>query len=170
MLNVAESRGDGMKMFSEREFRDGLGSFATGVCIVTTEVDAVRLGTTINSFNSLSLNPPLVLFSLARTLRSFSLWSRTERFAVTVLAEDQASLSDQFARAAVDKWAGVAFRRGPFGCPLIQGGVAAFECAKYASYDGGDHDIVLGAVVAAVEGDRDGAPLLYHRGRYGKTS
>jgi 3-hydroxy-9,10-secoandrosta-1,3,5(10)-triene-9,17-dione monooxygenase reductase component len=155
-----------MTTFSEREFRDGLGTFATGVCIVTTEVDGLRLGATISSFNSVSLNPPLVLFSLARTILSFSLWSRAEQFAVTVLAEDQVELSNQFARGAADKWAGVPFLTGKFGCPLIQGGVASFECAKHASHDGGDHEIIVGRVLSFAASET--VPLIFYKGRYGK--
>jgi 3-hydroxy-9,10-secoandrosta-1,3,5(10)-triene-9,17-dione monooxygenase reductase component len=155
-----------MMTFNDREFRDGLGTFATGVCIVTTEIDGLPLGATISSFNSVSLHPPLVLFSLARTVISFSLWSRAEQFAVTVLAEDQVELSNQFAREAADKWAGVPFSRGKSGCPLIQGGVASFECARHASYDGGDHEIIVGRVLSFAASET--VPLIFYRGRYGK--
>jgi flavin reductase (DIM6/NTAB) family NADH-FMN oxidoreductase RutF len=155
-----------MTGFSAREFRDGLGRFATGVCIVTAEVDDTRLGATISSFNSVSLDPPLILFSLSRSAFSFPLWSRVKTFGVTVLAEDQIELSNQFARGTTGKWDDAPLSRGRFGNLLIDGGIASFECEKYSSCDGGDHEIILGRVLSFATAET--APLIFFRGRYGR--
>ena len=98
-----------MTTFTDREFRDALGLFATGVVVVTAEVDGVLLGSTVSSFNSVSLAPPLVLFSLARSARTLDLWLRAAHFGVTVLADDQVELSNRFARG------GAGLRLSPFG-------------------------------------------------------
>jgi len=155
-----------MTGFSAREFRDGLGRFATGICIVTAEVDDVRIGATISSFNSVSLSPPLILFSLSRGATSFPLWSRAQSFGVTVLGENQVELSNRFARGTAGKWDGVRVRRGESGCLLLERGIASFECTKYGSYDGGDHEIILGRVLSFATTET--APLIFYRGRYGR--
>jgi 3-hydroxy-9,10-secoandrosta-1,3,5(10)-triene-9,17-dione monooxygenase reductase component len=150
--------------FSPRELRNALGMFATGVAVVTSEVRGLQLGTTVSSFNSVSLAPPLVLFSLAHTALSLDLWRQVKVFGVTVLRETQSEISARFSRAASDKWADVKMTRGESGVPLLSGGIATFECEIYAIHDGGDHDIVVGKVLAFSK--RDGAPLLFHAGRY----
>src|SRR5690242_14000434 len=94
--------------FTDREFRDALGQFATGVAVVTAEVEGTLLGATVSSFNSVSLAPPLILFSLARSAQSFPLWLNAKQFGVTVLGENQNDISNRFARGGADKWAGLA--------------------------------------------------------------
>jgi flavin reductase (DIM6/NTAB) family NADH-FMN oxidoreductase RutF len=150
--------------FNERAFRDALGLFATGIAIVTAEVDGVLIGTTVSSFNSVSLSPPLVLFSIARSARSFSLWQKSAGFGVTLLGADQSELSTRFAVSGTDKWNDVRIRRGPKGLPLMPGGIASFECETYARYEGGDHEIFVGRVVSFETAQRD--PLLFYGGRY----
>lgn len=150
--------------FTEREFRDTLGRFATGVAIVTSEVDGTLLGSTVSSFNSVSLSPPLVLFSLACSAQSFPLWQKAERFGVTILGEHQTDLSNRFARGGADKWAGLVPLRGEHGVPLIRGGLAAFECETYARHEGGDHEIMVGRVLSFTRSEQQ--PLLFFGGRY----
>jgi flavin reductase (DIM6/NTAB) family NADH-FMN oxidoreductase RutF len=150
--------------FTDREFRDALGQFATGVCIITTEVDGILLGATVNSFNSVSLAPPLILFSLARSAQTLELWLKAKHFGVTVLAEGQTDLSNRFARGGADKWKGLAPLRGKSGVPLLRDGLVTLECEMYATHEGGDHEIILGKVL---EFSRTSTtPLLFHGGRY----
>ena len=150
--------------FTDREFRDALGQFATGVAVVTADVDGTLLGSTISSFNSVSLSPPLVLFSLARSAQTFELWLQAKHFGVTVLAEHEVELSNRFARGGAEKWTGLSPTRGEHGVPLLRGGLAAFECATYAVHHGGDHEIILGQVLAFHR--REAAPLLFFSGKY----
>lgn len=150
----------------EREFRNALGCFATGVTIVTAlDPDGRFIGITANSFSSVSLDPPLVLFSLARRAYSFEAFRRSRHFAVNVLAADQAELSGTFATPMSDKWEGVDYEIWDTDCPIIKGALAQFECRTVSTHDGGDHVIFIGAVERmAYEPDRE--PLLYYQGRY----
>jgi flavin reductase (DIM6/NTAB) family NADH-FMN oxidoreductase RutF len=150
----------------QRAFRDALGCYATGVTIVTTlDPEGRLLGITANSFSSVSLDPPLVLFSLARKAYSFDAFQRARHFAVNVLAEDQSDLSDTFARARADKWAGVRFDVWDTDCPIITGALAQFECRTHSTHDGGDHMVFIGAVERMAI-DSSKRPLIFHRGRY----
>jgi 3-hydroxy-9,10-secoandrosta-1,3,5(10)-triene-9,17-dione monooxygenase reductase component len=150
-----------------RQFRDALGAFATGVTIVTTRTrSGADVGLTANSFNSVSLEPPMVLWSLARTATSAPAFRDAEYFAINVLAAGDAEISSHFARPGEDKFARFAerFANGLAGLPLLQGALASFECHTRHRYYGGDHIIVIGVVERYVHGD--GAPLVFHRGRY----
>ena len=152
--------------FITRAFRDALGCFATGVTIITTVApDGRLLGVTINSFNSLSLEPPLVLFSLARSLMSFNGFEGARHFAVNVLGRHQKILANHFATRTINKFANLEFVTGETGCPLIPGAVVYFECETRARYDGGDHMIFVGEVLR-LEADMEAEPLVYHRGRF----
>ena len=147
-------------------FRGALGLFATGVTIVTaSHPEAGLIGITANSFNSVSLDPPLVLFSVANTARSLQAFLEAPGFAVNVLRKDQKLLSSRFARQGGDKWDGVPYEPGRFGAPLLPDTMAAFDCLHYAQYEGGDHLIIVGRVIA-MEHDVEGDPLLYYRGGY----
>ena len=149
-----------------KAFRAGLGHFATGVAVVTAEApNGNRIGLTISSFNSVSLSPPLVLFSIARNVYSLVDLEASHRYAVNILQADQRELSGRFSRAGADKWNGVLVRRGTSGCPLLEQSLASFECVPYAAYDGGDHVIFVGRVVR-YEANPQGAPLLFFRGNY----
>jgi flavin reductase (DIM6/NTAB) family NADH-FMN oxidoreductase RutF len=153
--------------FDERQFRDALGQFATGVAVVTSEVDGIRMAMTVNSFNAVSLRPPLVLFSMGRSAQSFDLWQRAETFAVMVLQEDQGALSTKFARSGGNKWHDVDVVPGVTGAPLLPTWLACFECRVYARHDGGDHEIVVGQVVNMQnDSSRSAGPLVFYRGRY----
>lgn len=170
--DTATSRGaDPMDATVERtrRFRDALGRFATGVTIVTTLDPAGRpVGLTANSFNSVSLDPPMVLWSLARRSRNLAVFERCGRYAINILALDQRQLADRFARPVEDRFAGVDWAPGVCGMPLLAGVTAAFECLNETRVDGGDHVVFLGRVEAFDEADR--TPLLFHSGRYAGPS
>ncbi len=147
------------------EFRKALGSFATGVTIITTRAaDGTPLGLTVNSFNSVSLDPPLVLWSLANSSLNLDAFRSAEHWAVHVLATDQEELSGRFARRGADKFGGLELDHGIGDIPLLKGCAARFQCRTASQYQGGDHLIFIGEVLAF---DRDEtAPLVFHGGRY----
>lgn len=152
------------------ELRDVLGMFPTGVAVVTaTSRDGQTYGVTVSSFNSVSLDPPLVLFSLSRSLISLRGLLEAESFAINFLSEDQAHLSTRFATALCDKWQGISFHPGRTGSPVLDPALAILECRPYAQYDGGDHVIVVGEVVH-MQVDAARHPLVFFRGRYHKLS
>ncbi|WP_459615660.1 flavin reductase family protein [Bordetella sp. 2513F-2] len=151
--------------FCPKRFRNALGLFATGVCIATTKSRGEPVGITINSFSSVSLDPPLVLFSAARSLRSFKVFEEAEGFAINVLADDQVHLSDRFARPGQDKWQDLSAEDGRHGGLLIPGALARFDCKRHAAYDGGDHVIFVGRVVD-IHTSSDTAPLVYFGSKY----
>lgn len=152
--------------FSAPEFRASLAMFATGVTIVTARTAEGRLiGLTANSFNSVSLDPPLVLWSLARAAGSLPVFSTGSHYAINVLAADQKVLAERFAQRDVDRWLGVTFDEGAGGAPLLHGAAATFECFNRSRYEEGDHVIFVGEVERCTH--RMGAsPLLFHGGRY----
>jgi len=156
------------EVFSAQDFREALGFFATGIAVVTAVTgDRNRIGATVSSFNSVSLDPPLVLFSMARSSRAFQAWQLVTHFAVNVLAEGQGATSTKFARALGDKWAGVTHVNGDNGAPLLADSLAAFECARYANYDGGDHVIIVGRVLnVRVRKHAEAVPLIVFRSKY----
>lgn len=148
------------------QFRKALGSFATGVTIITTRDHVGNdVGLTVNSFTSLSLDPPLVLWSLSRGANSLPAFIDAEYFAVHILAADQEPLSDRFAQRGSEKFLGLRLRRGIGEVPLLQGCSAHFECRAVHRYEGGDHEIFVGEVISFVHDERP--PLVFHGGRYG---
>lgn len=149
-----------------REFRNALGRFATGVAIISAEVDGNKLGATVSSFNSVSLEPPLVLFSIARSAYGLAQWKAANALAISILGEHQIELSNRFARAAGSKWDGLADRRAGNGSPLPPDVLMHFECRPYAVYDGGDHDIFVCEVTAYATHQPARQPLLFFSGRY----
>lgn len=145
--------------------RAALGRFATGVTIVTTRApDGAPVGLTVNSFNSVSLQPPLVLWSLARASRARVVFEAGSHWAVHVLRADQRALAQRFARRDADRWAGVAWTEGAGGVPLLPQALAWFECRAVQILPGGDHLILLGEVLRCRSAE--GEPLLYHRGAF----
>lgn len=151
--------------FDARAFRDALGCFATGVVVITTRgPDGRPEGLTVNSFASVSLDPPLVLFSVDRKARLAGCFAAAGHFAVHVLGNRQSSLSSKFATKGGTDWSGIEWTPGAGGCPLLAGDIATLQCATHARHDGGDHVIVVGRVLALRHSDGD--PLLYFRGRY----
>jgi len=148
-------------------FRRALSAFATGVTVVTTAgQDGEDIGLTANSFNSVSLDPPMILWSLAKSSLSLPAFREARHFAVHILGEDQEAVSGQFARRGEDKFAGVALERGPDNIPLLQNYAARFVCRTTYQYEGGDHIIFVGAVIEFDQ--REQAPLLFHGGQYGQ--
>src|SRR5215210_67181 len=152
--------------FSAQEFRAALGMFATGVTIVTARAaDGKIIGLTANSFNSVSLAPPLVLWSLSRAAASMAVFSAGSHYAINVLASDQKELAERFASRGADRWAGVTFETGTGGAPLLHGAAASFECFNRSRYEEGDHVIFVGEVERCTR--RQGSsPLLFHGGRF----
>ncbi|QEW25028.1 flavin reductase [Roseovarius indicus] len=145
-------------------FRRSLGEFATGVTVITTCVDGVCYGMTSNSFASVSLEPPLVLWSVKYESQSFPAFRDCSHFAVNVLADDQVDLSQNFARSGPDKFDGLAYRDGAGKCPVLAGIAASFECSLSEIHPGGDHLILVGQVERYARYDRQ--PLLFAKGRY----
>ena len=152
--------------FSASDFRAALGMFATGVTIVTArDATGAPVGLTANSFNSVSLSPPLVLWSLSRTAGSMPAFERGSHYAINILAAGQHALALRFATKEVDRFDGVAFRAGTSGVPLLDGAAAIFECFNRSRYEEGDHVIFVGEVERCMR--REGAqPLIFHGGRY----
>lgn len=156
--------------FDQRAFRDTLGCFATGVCIASaTDADGKPVGLTVNSFTSVSLDPPLVLFCLDNRSESLSAFLEAPGFALAILSAEQQTLSNTFARAPHGiRWEGVASAPGQGGAPLIQGALGVLDCTRHAIHEGGDHTILVGRVLGFAS--RPGVPLLYYRGSYASLS
>ncbi len=151
------------RVLEARHFRDVLGSFTTGVVVVTTVGDDGRpIGLTVNSFNSVSLDPPLILWSLALKSPSLRAFRTHEYFAINILAEDQEPLCRQFAKPAADKFSDIQFDTGLTGVPVLHSTAAHLECRTYARYPGGDHEIYVGEVKAVQ--DHGASPLVFYRG------
>ncbi|MFG1297337.1 flavin reductase family protein [Xanthobacter variabilis] len=148
-----------------RELRNALGRFATGIAVVMAGDDEGLMGVTVNSFSAVSLDPPLILFCMARKLLSLSRFEKVDAYSVNILLEDQQDVSNRFATAGEDKFAGTSWEHGPSGAPRLMPAHAVFECVPYAHYDGGDHVIFVGRVVH-MHAEGEEAPLLYYRGRY----
>lgn len=151
--------------FDTRAFRRALGNFATGVTVMTAvDHDGRKVGVTANSFNSVSLDPPLILWSIDKRSTSHSVFAEATHFAVNVLAADQIDLSNNFARPKEDRFSEIEFEQGEGGAPVFAGCSARFHCKKYQQVDGGDHWIMIGRVVSFDDFGR--SPLLYHQGAY----
>ena len=166
MLSSVPRRHASRPSFSQQEFRASLAMFATGVTIVTARTAAGELiGLTANSFNSVSLNPPLVLWSLAQAAGSMAALSTGSHYAINILAADQKGLAERFASKREDRWKDVVFSEGAGGAPLLGGAAATFECFNRSRYEEGDHVIFVGEVERCSH--RVGAaPLLFHGGRF----
>jgi flavin reductase (DIM6/NTAB) family NADH-FMN oxidoreductase RutF len=146
--------------------RDVLGHFASGVTVVTADTADGPLGFTCQSFSSLSLDPPLVVFAPARTSWTWPRLREIGHFCVNVLAEHQTALSQAFARSGVDKFVGVPWTRSRHGSPVLEDVVAWIDCELWAEYDGGDHTLVVSRVLD-LGAHPERRPLLFHRGGYG---
>lgn len=151
--------------FDPANFRKALGAFATGVTIITTRAeDGSLVGLTANSFNSVSMNPPLVLWSLAETSLSMPVFRAAPHWAVHVLASHQEDLSARFAKRGIDKFAGLDIETGAGAVPLLKHCTARFECRNAFQYEGGDHVIFVGEVLNFQRSEA--APLVFHGGKY----
>src|SRR5436190_6286703 len=150
-----------------RDFRNALGTYATGVTIITAiGGDGKPYGLTCNSFASVSLNPPLVLWSLGMYSQGLPVFQNASHFAVNVLGASQQALAAKFAKPSVDKFAGITWTPGLGNAPVLADSVACFQCRAANRYYGGDHIIFLGAVEAYSYNGK--APLLFARGGYGR--
>jgi flavin reductase (DIM6/NTAB) family NADH-FMN oxidoreductase RutF len=147
-------------------FRGAMGSFATGVTIVTAlDAEGRPVGLTANSFNSVSLTPPLVLWSLSLAARSMAVFRQATHYTVNVLAADQRALADRFAARVADRFAGIPYRPGLHGCPVFEGAAAVFECRSRSRHEEGDHVIFVGEVLRCLHRP-EAQPLVYHQGGY----
>jgi len=148
-----------------KEFRNALGQFATGVTVITTlDSNGNKAGMTANSFSSVSLEPMLVLWSLAKTAKTFDTFNQADRFAIHVLNADQQAISNQFASRCGDRFDGIQYTKGHGGVPVLADYSAVFQCEIESRFEGGDHIILLGRVI-----DFDNkcqAPLIFHGGQY----
>lgn len=152
-----------------RQFRDVLGRFASGVTVVTATSNGLPVGMTCQSFSSVSLDPPLVLFVPARTSRAWPLMQRAGRFCVNFLGSAQAELSNTMASRGVDKFAGVPWEPSPVtGSPVLEGSLGYVDCAIHAVHEAGDHYVVIGRVLDLAAAT-DEEPLLFYRGQYRST-
>jgi flavin reductase (DIM6/NTAB) family NADH-FMN oxidoreductase RutF len=153
-------------VFTSREFRRACGQFLTGVTIVTARAaDGSPLGLTVNSFASVSLEPPLVLVCVDRRSSTFAAFAPGSAYAVHVLRHDQRELSTRFATPRPDKFAGVSFRQGSGGAPILSEFAALLECVSVSSHDAGDHGIFIGRV-ERVEVRETRSPLGFYSGAY----
>lgn len=148
-----------------RAFRRCLAQFGTGVTVITAQAGTENAGVTVNSFSSLSLDPPLILWAINRQARSCPVFEAASHFTVNILASDQIEVSRCFATPAEDKFAQVAWTPGEWGSPVLSNVLAALECENEATYDGGDHLLIVGRVKRFSRFEKE--PLLFVQGRYG---
>lgn len=166
---MSESSAPASPGFDPRDFRNALGLFATGVTIVTTRTaEGEPIGLTANSFSSVSLSPPLVLWSLSLRSPNLPNFLQATHFAINVLARDQIALSQRFSKPIPKKFDGIAHGFGAHGMPLLDGSAAQFECRTEARHYAGDHVIFIGQVLQYRYSDSDA--LGYFRGQYAAMS
>jgi flavin reductase (DIM6/NTAB) family NADH-FMN oxidoreductase RutF len=169
MSGHGRSAGKGIAAFGERQLRDALAQFATGVTIVCARASDNRyVGFTANSFNSVSLSPPLVLWSLSHRSASLAAFMAAERYAVNVLATGQIDLARRFSRPHADRFANVPYRLGWSDAPLIDNCVAWFECRHHAQHRAGDHHLFIGEIVTVERAQ--GRGLVFQHGRFGAST
>ncbi len=149
-----------------RAFRDALGRFATGICVISADVEGYgRFGLTVNSFASVSLEPALVLWSLQKNSEMLDAFNKARFFGVNILSGDQRDLSDQYAKKGDHELSTDQYRIGSSGCPVLREALVSFECEADVIHDGGDHVIIIGRVLELCERPT-GEPLLFYRGGY----
>lgn len=168
-----ESMSDaGCRAFSGADLRATFGMFPTGVTIITATVEGERIAATVSSFNSLSLDPPLLLFSIGRHSKAFAAWSSVRHFAVNILGRSQKELSARFGRSQPNKWEGVQSLRGQLsGARIFPDALAWFECETYRVYEGGDHVIIVGQILAlSRQASPSPEPLVFFGGNYRELS
>jgi flavin reductase (DIM6/NTAB) family NADH-FMN oxidoreductase RutF len=149
------------------DFRQVMGNFATGVTIITAIDDEGPAGVAANSFTSVSLDPPLVLFCVARTSTTWPRIEAARKFAVNILGEHQEELSRLFAQKGADRFGQAEWHVGVGGSPVLHDVLAYIDCEFWAEYDGGDHIIVVGRVLD-LGVTHDAGPLVFFRGQYGR--
>jgi flavin reductase (DIM6/NTAB) family NADH-FMN oxidoreductase RutF len=159
----------GQMSFDTKAFRQALGAFPTGVAVVTATAESEPVGITVNSFASVSLDPPLVLWCLKKDSIRYRAFMEAEGFTISVLGTEHESVSSRLARQGEHKLHGMALLETELGPPALADSLAVFECAREAVHDGGDHSILVGRVLRFARREA-GAPLVYYRGRYGALS
>ena len=151
--------------FEQRALRNALGAFVTGVKVITTRDRSGRLhGLTVNSFNTVSLEPPLVLWSQSKRAGSYKVFQETREFAVSILAEDQIDVSNRFASPLDDKFDGIPVDDRFCGLPVIEGSSAWLHCRSFSQFDGGDHTVFVGEILQIARSERP--PLVFGDGQY----
>jgi flavin reductase (DIM6/NTAB) family NADH-FMN oxidoreductase RutF len=159
-----------MKGFSmsldSREFRNALGRFPTGVCVITATPEGGKpMGMTVNSFAALSLDPALILWSIQKNSECWAIFEQAKGYTVNVLADDQIDVSNAFAKKGDHDLPAGSYRIGKSGHPVLKGCIASFECTSNAQHDGGDHIILVGEVIE-MDNSPTGEPLVFHGGKY----
>ena len=158
------------KEFDAKKFRHALGQFPTGVTVITTlDKAGDPIGVTASSFNSVSMDPPLVLWSVGKKAYSAKIFEEVKHFNVNVLGEAQVDISNTCAKQGTDKFANIDYESGIDGCPILKDTAACFECKTWKLYDGGDHIIVVGEVIK-YQSNSDIKPLVFARGSYAVTA
>ena len=153
-----------------KDFRQALGQFPTGVTVITTlDQDGNPIGVTASSFNSVSMNPPLILWNVGKQAYSAKIFEAAQYFNVNVLGEDQMDISNTCARQGEDKFANINYKSGIDGCPILEDTAACFECKTWQLYDGGDHIIVVGEVIK-YQNNATVSPLVFSQGNYAITT
>jgi flavin reductase (DIM6/NTAB) family NADH-FMN oxidoreductase RutF len=154
--------------FEPRSLRNAFGNYTTGVVVATTTTpDGQKAGVTVNSFTSVSLDPPLVLFCLLNSANAYRTWEQAQHFTMNILTAGQQAVSNAFARPSSNPWDRVAHTIGDNGCPLLDGAATSLECKRFIHYPGGDHLIIVGRVTAVRSTVEHPVPLAFYRGRYG---
>ena len=165
-MNTSSPRAESRE-FDSLHFRQALSQFATGVTVITTRLeDGSFRGLTASSFNSVSLDPPLVLWSLGTAANSLPVFSGNSHYVINVLNADQAHLAKLFSRRTDDPWDGVEYELSRTGMPILKGAIAWFECHNRSRYPEGDHVIFVGEVEECAFAPQ--APLIFHGGQFGK--
>lgn len=155
-------------LLDPRSLRNAFGCYTTGVVVVTTlGPEGQKTGVTVNSFTSVSLDPPLVLFCLLNSANAYRTWEQAQRFTMNILAADQQRVSNAFARPSANPWEGIGHTIGANGCPLLDGAAVGLECERFSHYPGGDHLIIVGRVTAVQSPTAPPGPLAFYRGKYG---
>lgn len=148
-------------------FREALGHYASGITVITSQIEEEPVGFTCQSFYSVSMSPPLVSFSVMAGSASYPRIRQAGRFAVNILSGEQVGISNQFARRVTDKWQGVQWQASPLGNPIIAGSLHWLDCEIHAEHVAGDHLIVIGEVKALnLQQTAATQPLLYFKGQY----
>ena len=148
-------------------FREALGHYASGITVITSQLDGEPIGFTCQSFYSVSTSPPLVSFSVMASSASYPKIRQAGRFVVNILSDEQAGISNQFARKGTDKWHAVEWQQSPLGNPIIAGSLHWLDCEIHAEHTAGDHLIVIGEVKAlSLQATPVTQPLLYFKGQY----
>lgn len=150
-----------------RRFREALGHYASGITVITSQIEGEPIGFTCQSFHSVSMNPPLVSFNVMCSSASYPKIRQAGRFVVNILSDEQVRISNQFAQRGTDKWHGVDWQESPLGNPIIAGSLHWLDCEIYAEHAAGDHLIVIGEVKALdLQIAASTQPLLYFKGQY----